>query len=377
MHHEFARVVREAMEAVLYIDEKDNERLKAAVEDLSNDFPQEKKFFQKNADDQFLKICQNAVAGEALYVYKKQAAEYLQKESWIDKDQADEMADIIVEAFALYGNNERSGFEQKKSDSINPIKEVSHSDSKAENETADLQSKEQREQDQNPEPIGRTIEPQGAPKKSKAKSIIIGIGVLLAIVIAIAIVLSTNNVEDYGTYDDSGSVEEVYDEEASEEDSINYKRVSHFGISYEIPDYWTEEEDMTDDYSRYYQFGEDDVFCDVTKSVGRSGPDYDYAYYEREAEVSIAKEDRNAKHVYMGQNDLGNGLTYMWCEAEYSGEDNTLIEAVESSTEYHAFIGDYGEGVTIEITYARDNEDTVEKARSIANHIKDSIKADE
>ena len=57
MNREFTDILVQALNCVKYSDEKDDERMKSAIQDLAGSFPKEKKFMMRNADDQFLRIC--------------------------------------------------------------------------------------------------------------------------------------------------------------------------------------------------------------------------------------------------------------------------------------------------------------------------------
>lgn len=102
MMKQFRQIIGEALETVDYKGAKDNERFRAAVQDLGQDYPKERKFILRNADDRFLEICSQAQGPESidLDVIKRQAADYVRGEYMIEADFAQKMTDTIVSAFA-------------------------------------------------------------------------------------------------------------------------------------------------------------------------------------------------------------------------------------------------------------------------------------
>lgn len=117
MNSNFIDILVRAFKSVNYSAEKDNAKMKSAVQDLAGAFPKEKKFMMRNADDHFLCVCKKITASPDQFdSLRKSASEYIQKEYLIDAEQADEMTTAVITAFASY---EGIKLENPKSPSTN------------------------------------------------------------------------------------------------------------------------------------------------------------------------------------------------------------------------------------------------------------------
>lgn len=117
MANGFPNIIKQALEAVNYSGPKDNERFRAAVQDLSADFPEERKFFLRNTDDRFLQICGTAMdcGRDQVQVKVSQAADYLVNEYWMGEQLSKDFAAKVVTGFRLYakGSEEEAEAEEK------------------------------------------------------------------------------------------------------------------------------------------------------------------------------------------------------------------------------------------------------------------------
>lgn len=105
MDQEVTRIIVEALEAIDYRKNENNNSLRSAIQDLANKYQDEKKFFIRNADDRFLGICRTAMTGrtEQMENIISQAAGYVKDEYWIDEKFAREITNATVSAFYFYG----------------------------------------------------------------------------------------------------------------------------------------------------------------------------------------------------------------------------------------------------------------------------------
>lgn len=104
MNQQFQRILINALRVTNYSGEKDNNKFRAAVQDLLRDDERSRKFILNNADDRFLEICDMARTGAASAdVVRSRACQYLWDQYRIDQDFTEEMVEAVVTAFALYG----------------------------------------------------------------------------------------------------------------------------------------------------------------------------------------------------------------------------------------------------------------------------------
>ncbi len=100
----FSQVITDALNAIQYTGPEDNERLRAAVQDLTPAGMIERDFFMRNADDYFLQICNGGkdCNADQIDTMKRLASDYLKKKYWMDEKKAQSISEAVIMAFAVF-----------------------------------------------------------------------------------------------------------------------------------------------------------------------------------------------------------------------------------------------------------------------------------
>ena len=102
----FSQVITDALNAIQYTGPEDNERLRAAVQDLTPAGMIERNFFMRNADDYFLQICNGSkdCNADQIDTMKRLASDYLKNKYWMDEKKAQSVSEAVIMAFAVFNN---------------------------------------------------------------------------------------------------------------------------------------------------------------------------------------------------------------------------------------------------------------------------------
>lgn len=190
----FSDVIYKALVEINYTGPKDNNRLRAAIEDLGNEYPQEKKLFKRNADDRFLHICNKSMRQEGFQCDSiiKEASQYLQEEYLLKADHADSLAENSVAAFAKCWGRE------KESDDHEETLSAEKEDVLLDVEEANADATSSEETPRFISGVSAGSEETGTPKKRRKWPIIAGVS--LAVILALLFIPFQMGDE---TYDES------------------------------------------------------------------------------------------------------------------------------------------------------------------------------
>lgn len=115
MSSDYSRIILEALKITHYSGPKDNQRFRAALQDLAGKFPQDRRFLDCCGEDELLLICSRAArAGSAaeLENIRREASQFLQSERMLSADWAQLITDTLTDAMILYAGKplpERGG----------------------------------------------------------------------------------------------------------------------------------------------------------------------------------------------------------------------------------------------------------------------------
>lgn len=121
----FEKIIIDALTAVNYAGQKDNRLFLSAAQDLTADYPDERKFLQRNVNDHYLDICCEAFrcAPDQLQTVCQKASNYIQQEYRIDKNWSDNISGALTKAFFIYGNKDTQG-QQSVPDKVNGFEQI-------------------------------------------------------------------------------------------------------------------------------------------------------------------------------------------------------------------------------------------------------------
>ena len=121
----FEKIIIDALTAVNYAGQKDNRLFLSAAQDLTSDYPDERKFLQRNVNGHYLDICCEAFqcASDQLQIVSQKASNYIQQEYRIDKNWADNMSGALTKAFFIYGNKDTQG-QQPVPEKVNGFEQI-------------------------------------------------------------------------------------------------------------------------------------------------------------------------------------------------------------------------------------------------------------
>lgn len=103
---DFDRVIYKCLKVIDYQGSNDNQKLKAAIDDLAGDYPDEKRFLNFFGDDKFFSMCSKSMAADydQIPFIVKETVKYLCNEKFAEREISERVSGEVTEAFWRWGH---------------------------------------------------------------------------------------------------------------------------------------------------------------------------------------------------------------------------------------------------------------------------------